>query len=71
METTVAALLLITSTVVLSCIVIVYAVDTIQQSFSGDSAQMQLINRIQENILNQTTLFNSTSLVIATPTPQP
>jgi hypothetical protein len=70
METTVAALLLVTSTVVLSCIVILYAVDTIQQSFSGDSAQMKLINEIQENILNQTALFNSTLPAAPTPTSQ-
>ncbi len=72
METTVAALLLITSTVVLSCIVIVYAVDTIQQSLSADSAQMQLINRIQQTILNETSLYNSTLPVSTTsPTLQP
>jgi hypothetical protein len=60
MESSVAALLLVTSTVVLSCIVVVYAVDTVQQSFSGQSPQMQLINSIQERILNQTSLFNGT-----------
>ena len=53
MESTVAALLLVTSTVVLTCIVVVYAVDTVQQSFAGDSPQMQLINSIQNQILNQ------------------
>jgi hypothetical protein len=60
MESTVAALLLVTSTVVLACIVVVYAADTIQQSFSGDSPQMKLMNTIQERILNQTTIFNGT-----------
>jgi hypothetical protein len=60
MESTVAALLLVTSTVVLSCIVIVYAVDTIQQSFSNDSPNMKLINSIQDRILNQTSIFNGT-----------
>jgi hypothetical protein len=73
MESTVAALLLVTSTVVLACIVIVYAVDMVQQSFSGDSPQMQLINQIQQNILNQTALFNGTlpTAPTSTPTPQP
>ena len=72
MESTVAALLLITSTVVLACIVIVYAVDTVQQSFTGDSPQMQLINSIQESVLNQTSLFNGTLPVFpADPTPTP
>jgi len=71
MESTVAALLLVTSTVVLACIVIVYAVDMVQQSFSGDSPQMQLINQIQQNILNQTSLFNGTLTTLPTPTPTP
>jgi hypothetical protein len=60
MESTVAALLLVTSTVVLACIVVVYSVDTILQSFSADSLPNQLINSIQNQILNQTSIFNST-----------
>jgi hypothetical protein len=61
LESTVAALLLVTSTVVLACIVVVYAVDTVQQSFNGTSPQMQLINQIQNSILNQTSIFNATT----------
>ena len=60
MEATVAALLLVTSTVLLTCIVVVYAVDTVQLSFAEDSPQMQLMNSIQNQILNQTSIFNGT-----------
>lgn len=70
MESTVAALLLVTSTVILSCICIVYAVDTVTQSINGDSPQMQLINNIQNRILNNTSFFNGTYPVVSgTPTP--
>jgi hypothetical protein len=73
LESTVAALLLVTSTVVLSCIVVVYAVDMLQQSFSETSPQMQLMNQIQNSLLNQTSPFNGTmpELPMATPTPVP
>jgi hypothetical protein len=70
MESTVAALLLVTSTVMLACIGIVYAVETIQQSLAGDSPQMELLNSIQERILNQTSIFNGT-LPIEPSTPAP
>jgi hypothetical protein len=71
MESSVAALLLVTSTVVLSCIVVVYAVDTLQQSLSGTSPQMELINSIQERILNQTSIFGDTLSCLPTATPNP
>jgi hypothetical protein len=54
LESTVAALLLVTSTVVLSCFVVVYTVNTVTQTFSGESPTMQLMNHIQDSILNST-----------------
>jgi len=71
MESSVAALLLVTSTVVLSCIVVVYAVDAMQQTISGQSPQAQLINEIQARIINQTSIFDGTLPSLPTSTPSP
>ena len=70
MESTVAALLLVTSTVVLSCFVVIYTVNTITQTFSGESPTMQLMHNIQNTILNQTLTDNSTiPFAFGTPSP--
>lgn len=71
MESTVAALLLVTSTVVLSCFVVVYTVNTVTQTFSGESPTMQLMNHIQDSILNSTLTDNGILPFTATPTPTP
>jgi hypothetical protein len=60
LESTVAALLLVTSTVVLSCFVVVYTVNTVTQTFNGESPTMQLINHIQDSILNSTSTDGGT-----------
>jgi hypothetical protein len=70
MESTVAALLLVTSAVVFSCIVVVYAVDAIQQSFDGNNPQVKIIKDLQSTLMNQTSLFNGTYPGITNP-PQP
>ena len=61
MEATVAALLFVTATVVLSCVAVVYSVEMVQQTFAGTSPQMKMLNEIQSSILNQTSAFNGTS----------
>ncbi|MCW3982857.1 MAG: hypothetical protein NWE96_02560 [Candidatus Bathyarchaeota archaeon] len=71
MESTVAALLLVTSSVVFACIVIGYGVQMVQVSVSGESAQMQLLDKLQDSIMNQTSTFNSTLPIIPSPTPTP
>lgn len=78
MESTVAALLLVTSTVILSSVVIVYAVDTILNSFSGDNTNIEYIKGIQSRILNDTSVLldtmNSTMSGLpdlSSPTPSP
>jgi hypothetical protein len=72
LESTVAALLLVTSTVVLSCFVVVYTVNTVTQTFSGESPTMQLMNRIQDSILNSTLTDEGVlPFTYATPTPTP
>jgi hypothetical protein len=70
MESTVAALLLVTCTVVLSCVAIVYTVEMVEQSLSNDSPQMLLIDQIEQN-LNQSYLFNCTLPMNPSPTPLP
>ena len=72
MESTVAALLLVTSTVVLSCFVVIYTVNTVTQTFSGDSPTSQLVNQLQASMLNSTLIDGHTiQIVYPTPTPTP
>ncbi len=73
MESSVAALLLVTASVVLSCIVVVYAVDTIQQSITGQSEQSKMLDNIRGIIDNQTSTIKNTlsDLSNATPGPEP
>jgi hypothetical protein len=59
-QTTVATLLLITSAVLLTCVVIDYAVGIIQQTLNTDNIpQLDKIRDIENRIQNQTdSLFN-------------
>lgn len=70
MESTVAALLLVTSTVVLSCFVVIYTVNTITQTFSGDSTTMKLMDQVQ-GIISNSTLNGSGTIGYIYPTPTP
>jgi hypothetical protein len=62
LETTVATLLLVTSTIVLACVVVNYAVSVLEQTLNTENIpQLDRIRSIQDNILNQTDrLYNST-----------
>jgi hypothetical protein len=62
MQTTVATILLITSAVILTCIVIDYAVVVVQQTLQTTNIpQLDHLRDIQSSILNQTdSLFNQT-----------
>jgi hypothetical protein len=62
LETTVATLLLITSTVILACVVVDYAVSVIQQTLNTENIpQLGRIRNIESSILNQTdSFFNQT-----------
>jgi hypothetical protein len=62
LETTVAALLLITSTVILAAVVVDYAVGVIQQTLNTqDIPQFHGMRDLQSSILNQTEgFFNQT-----------
>jgi hypothetical protein len=61
LESTVAALLLVASTVLFASIVIVYAVETAQNCFDSASPQMKLLNDLQNMIINQTSILNETA----------
>jgi hypothetical protein len=57
--------------VIFSCIVIVYAVELVQQTFAGNNPQTELMNELQMSILNQTTALNSTLPALPSPSPSP
>ena len=80
MQSTLATLLLVTSCVVLTCIVVDYAVITMEQTLqTNNSPQMEKIRNLENALLNQTeNLFNQvnqalTNETLALPqtTPQP
>lgn len=72
METAVATLLLITAAVVLSCVVINYAVNTIGQTLNTSNIpQLNKLNNLENNLLNQTVTFNSTEPQLPTDSPSP
>ena len=61
METAVATLLLITAAVVLACVVVSYAVSTMEQTIkTNNTPQLDQLKTLTSNLLNQTDLFNGT-----------
>jgi hypothetical protein len=58
-ETAVATLLLITAAVVLACVVVTYAVSTMEQSLKTNNIpQLVPLKNLENNLLNQTDPFN-------------
>ena len=61
LETAVATLLLITAAVVLACVVVSYAVSTVEQTLNTNNIpQLDPLKNLENNLLNQTDLFNGT-----------
>jgi uncharacterized membrane protein len=61
LETAVATLLLITAAVVLTCVVVTYAVSTVEQTLNTNNIpQLGPLKNLENNLLNQTNLFNGT-----------
>jgi hypothetical protein len=62
MEATIATLLLLTSAVILACVVIDYAVIIVQDTLQTTNIpQLERLKNIESSILNQTdSLFNQT-----------
>jgi hypothetical protein len=61
-ESTVAALLLVTSAVVFACVVVSYAVNIAEQTLNTDNMpQLDRIKNLENNFLNQTSnIYNQT-----------
>ena len=61
METAVATLLLVTAAVVLTCVVVTYAVSTLEQTLNTNNIpQLNRLQDLENNLLNQTSIFNGT-----------
>ena len=62
METTIGTYLLITAAVVVSCIVVIYAVNIVDQTLNTNNiSQLDRLKSIDNNLLNNTdNLFNGT-----------
>ena len=72
METAVATLLLVTAAVVLACVVVNYAVNTIGQTLNTNNVpQLNKLNSLENNLLNQTATFNETEPQLPTDSPSP
>jgi len=66
MQNTLSALLLITASVILCCIVIDYAVGVVQTTVqTDDNPQLQHLRNLETSILNQT--YNLENQTIPTP----
>jgi hypothetical protein len=73
MQTTVAALLFVTSAVILACVVVEFAVVTCEQTLDTENApQMDRIRKMENMLLNQTdNLFNEIESLNQTVTQTP
>jgi hypothetical protein len=73
MQTTVAALLFVTSAVILACVVVEFAVVTCEQTLDTENApQMDRIRKMENMLLNQTdNLFNKIESLNQTVTQTP
>jgi len=61
LETAVATLLLITAAVVLACVVVGYAVNTMEQTLNNNNIpQLDQLKSMTNNLLNGTNLYNGT-----------
>ena len=70
METAVATLLLITAAVVMSCVVVSYAVATAEQTLrTNNIPQLAPLKNLESNLLNQTGLYNQTQPQMPIPSP--
>jgi hypothetical protein len=71
METSLATLLMVTSAVVIACVVVSYAVSVMEQTLNTQNIpELDRIKNIQNSILNQTdSLFNQTQPEMPDPPP--
>ncbi len=63
MESTVATLLLVTSTVVIACIVVTYAANVVEQTLNTENIpELGRLKSLQNSLLNQTDSFLNQTL---------
>jgi hypothetical protein len=69
LESTVAALLLLTSTVIIACVVVTYAVNIAEATINADDfPAIGQLKQLQDSILNQTSNLYNNQTTAAIPT---
>ena len=70
MEAAVATLLLVTASIVLACVVVTFAVTTIEQTISTQNMpQLAQLKDFENRLLNETYIINGTLPQVPNPTP--
>jgi predicted PurR-regulated permease PerM len=70
LETAVATLLLVVASVVLACVVVTYAVNTVEQTINTQNIpQLNQLKNFENSILNQTNVMDGTLPQMPSPTP--
>jgi len=70
LEAAVATLLLVTASIVLACVVVTYAVTTIEQTINTQNMpELAQLRNFEDRLLNQTYLINGTLPQMPNPTP--
>lgn len=72
LETAVASLLLVVAAVMLACVVVDYAVVTVQQTMNTQNIpELNGLKNIENNLLNQTSILNESLPQLSTSSPSP
>jgi len=70
LEAAVATLLLVTASVILACVVVTYAVTTIEQTINTQNIpQIQQLKNFENKLLNETNVINGALPPASNPTP--
>jgi membrane carboxypeptidase/penicillin-binding protein len=70
LEAAVATLLLVTASIVLACVVVTFAVTTIEQTISTQNMpQLAQLKDFENRLLNETYIINGTLPQVPNPTP--
>jgi len=70
LEAAVATLLLVTASIVLACVVVTYAVTTIEQTINTQNMpELAQLRNFEDRLLNQTYLINGTLPQVPNSTP--
>ena len=70
MEAAVATLLLVTASIVLACVVVTFAVTTIEQTINTQNMpELAQLKNFENRLLNETYVINGTLPQVPNPTP--